>query len=502
MRIAFVAAECDPIVKAGEIADVVASLPRELARLGHQCSIYIPGYASIDPRFRKEARWIRTVEIRDTELPARAEIERITSRDIAVNLVQCPDLFGQHGDPYEGGASDPSRWALFQLAVLESLSKETEAVDVIHLHDWPTGLLPVYRSLRYKDSPVGKAGLLFTIHNLANAGKFTKDQLQKIGLPDWLFDREQLEFFGEVSMLKAGILWSTMIGTVSPTYAKEIQSELHGCGFEGILQKRVDDLTGVLNGIDTEVWDPTVCEIDRDEGVWPAFTDRDWTSKSEHRATLCSRFNLKQTHDRPLFAYVGRLMEQRGIAALLDVVPRIVDSGGQIFVLGQGDESYEKQLLALAAQYKENMSVQTGYQPLLAKRIFAASDFFIMPSKFEPCGLSQMIACRYGSLPIVAHTGGLADTIRDTDDYSDGNGLTFQAPATMEESKWLPVAERELSKAIDRAVRLYQDKDRFDLTRRRAMRRDFSCGRSARRYEEIYYEAMRREKGEAGHHGP
>lgn len=502
MKIAFIAAECYPLFKVGEIADVVASLPRALARLGHHVSVYLPFYGSIDQKFTKDARWIRTVELKDEGMPKRAEIRRVISRDININLVDCPELYQTAVDPYDEGKPDPRRHAFFSLAVLESLTKSQEPFDVIHLHDWPTGLLPVYRSLRYKDSIIGKSGILFSIHNLANQGTFPADDLARLGLPSWLNDSEQLEFFNNISMLKAGILWSTMIGAVSPTYAREIQTEAYGCGFEGILKKRIDDLAGVLNGIDTEVWDPTVCEVDREEGIWPAFTDRDSAGKAEHRSTLCTRFHLQQKTRAPLFSYVGELTEQRGIGALLQVIPKIIESGGQVIIMGEGSEHYEKELVALAERYKDNMAVKIANLTMLAKRIFAASDFFLMPSKFEPCGLSHMIASRYGAIPIVAYTGGLADTIRDVDEHADGNGLTFATPPTMEEAEWLPHAVRELTKAIDRAFKLHADAERMATVRRRAMRRDFSWDRSARKYEDIYYEVTRRERGEGGHHGP
>lgn len=501
MKVAFVAPECDPFVKVGGLADVVSSLPRTLQQHGMEVSVFVPRFGSIDPAQWKSAREVATVILEDEGLPRTARILRVVSRDIPIHFVDCPELYESNPLPYGNYANDPERWAFFNLAVLEYL-QSIAPVDVIHAHDWPTGLLPVYKSLRYKHGPLEKTGVLFTIHNLSHAGKYQKDCLQRIGLPDWLYDKEQLEFFGGVSLMKAGILWSTMVSTVSPTYAKEIQGTETGSGLEGLLKKRIDDFVGVLNGIDKQVWDPAVPESDPAGGPWPVYGENQLSHRDVHRMALRTHFNLKTKIGKPIFGFVGALSEQRGVPALLDVIPRIVELGGQVVVLGSGSESFEKELEEHSNTYKSEVGVAIGFHPILAKRIYAGADFFLMPSKFEPCGISQMIACRYGAIPIVSFTGGLADTVRDADSYSDGNGLTFHAPVTLEIAEWRPVAARELGKAVERAMRLFEDPARFDSVRRQAMQCDFSWDRSARKYEDIYSETMRRERGEAGHFGP
>ncbi|MFN0205806.1 MAG: glycogen synthase [Planctomycetota bacterium] len=507
MKIAFVAPECDPFVKVGGLADVVASLPRTLRRNGHEVRIYIPRFSSISEEMLESAEAVGTVTLRgedinNTEMPKSARILKLMSRDIPIFFVECAELFDVPHAPYGGDLSDPRRWAFFSLAVLEHLAGEPDPVDVIHAHDWPTGLLPVYKALRYKTGKLEKTAVLFTIHNIAHAGKFTKDWLSKLGLPDWLFDQEQLEFFGDWSMLKGGLLWSTMISTVSPRYADEIQNTTFGCGMDGVLRKRIDDLVGVLNGIDTSVWDPAAAEDDPAGGPWPAFDENRLLRRDGHRDALCAHFGLQNRPRTPIFGFVGSLTDQRGVSVLFDIIPKIISDGSQIVILGEGAAEFEDRLEKIHNMNRANVGVAIGFHPILAKRIYAGSDFFLMPSIFEPCGLSQMIACRYGSIPIVSFTGGLADTIRDADTYQDGNGITFQAPATLDAEDWLPVATKELAKAVDRSLRIYKDSVRFESIRRRAMRCDFTWERSARKYDDIYSETVRRERGEAGHFGP
>jgi starch synthase len=494
-------------MKAGGLADVVASLPRALRRHGHEVEVYIPNYGAIESHHLRGAESAGTVELNVPSLPKRAEILRVVSRDVPVHLVSCTELFEKEPLPYGHYSDDVKRWAFFSLAVLEAMKRPGKTPDVIHLHDWPTGLFPVYRALRYKDTPLGNVGILFTVHNLSFAGKFHKDWIPQLGLPAWLFDREQLEFHGECSLVKAGLLWSTMIGTVSPNYAREIQGEALGCGLDGVLRRRSYDLVGVLNGIDTQVWDPARAETDPAGGDWVPFTEDQLSKRESHRGALRKRFGLVDRESQgkglsPIFGFVGALSPQHGLTALFEVIPKILAAGGQLAILGDGAEAYEDTLREIGEAHRGQIGVALEFNPVLAKRIYAGSDFFLRPSKFDPCGLSQMIACRYGSIPIVAHTGGLADTIRDVDADSQGNGLTFATPATMVDKEWHPAAAKGLAKAVERALAIHADRPRFDEIRRRAMRCDFSWERSARKYEDVYADTIRREGGVAEHYGP
>lgn len=495
MRIAFVAPECDPLVKVGGLGDVVGSLPRALQRLGHEVEVYLPRFGILRSESLADAAFEGSVAVRQYPLPERADLHRVAARGVPVHLVGCPELFEREPHPYGRYEDQPARYAFFALAVLEAMAREGWTPDAIHLHDWPGGLLPVFKSLRFGATPLARTATLFTIHNVAHAGSFHASWLRYVGLPGWLDGRDQLEFYGELSMLKAGLLWSTVIGTVSPNYAREIQGPDLGCRMDGVIRRRSADLFGVLNGIDTEVWDPARVEKDPAGGEWPPFSAADPSGKEGHRAALRTELGLHHDPAAPVFGFVGRLDAQKGVAAIFAAMPRFLEAGCQLVVVGDGADSFRDAFRALAARYPGRVGGALEFAPQLARRVYAASDFFLMPSKFEPCGLSQMIACRYGSVPIVAYTGGLADTIRDADGHSDGNGFTFGAPATMDDLAWLPAAATGLALAIERALRAYGDRRRFAALRRRAMECDFSWDRSARAYESVYADALRRERG-------
>lgn len=501
MRIALVSPECEPLVKVGGLADVVASLPRALRKHGHEVEIYLPKFGVIESKHWRGAQHEGSVEIGEPGLPPRANLYRVVSRDVPIHLVGCPELYEAQPIPYGDYPDDPKRWAFFALAVLEAMKRPGARPDVIHCHDWPTGLLPVYRSLRNKDGPLGNVGIVFTFHNLAHPGKFGREWLGRVGLPEWLFDREQLEFHGDWSLLKAGLLWSTIVGTVSPTYAREVQGEALGCGMDGVLRRRAYDLVGVLNGIDTQVWDPARAERDPEGPEWPAYDEAHLEKRDAHRKALRARFGLEDSKG-PLFSFVGILSSQRGLDALFDAIPALVKKAGQVAVFGRGESAYEDRIRAIAAKHPGQVGVSFGIDPILSKRIAAGTDFFVKPSKFEPCGLTPMIACRYGAIPIVSCTGGHLDTVRDFERDPGGYGITFPTPATMVDKEWLPAASTELGKALDRAFALFRDRARLDEVRRRAMLRDFSWDRSARQYEDVYADALRREGGMSGHYGP
>ncbi|MFN0207626.1 MAG: glycogen synthase [Planctomycetota bacterium] len=499
MRIAFVAPECDPIIKVGGLADVVGSLPRALQKRGHDVEVYIPRLGSIAAKHLAGASRRGTVTIEQPPLPGSATLDTVVSRGVPVHLIGCPELFEREPEPYGDYNDNPARFAFFSLACLAAMARDGETPDIIHLHDWPTGLLPIYRSLRYKHTPLGRAGILFTIHNIAHAGAFQPGWFPTLGLPRWLYENEQLEFHGYASMLKAGLLWSTLVGTVSPTYAREIQTSALGCRLDGVLRKRSSDLAGVLNGIDTEIWDPARKESDTKNeatlGEWPVFDINNMGGKATHKRQLQQLLKLNEDADAPIFGFVGRLDPQKGINAIFQVLYSFLANGAQLAVVGDGADLYRDGLKALARAFPGRAGGALEFNPLLAKRVYAGSDFFLMPSKYEPCGLAQMISCRYGTIPIVAWTGGLADTIHDADGFADGNGFTFGTPSTMDDAAWLPAAAAGLSHAIERALLAYSNRERFINIRRRAMQSNFSWDRSAEVYENVYAEAARRERG-------
>lgn len=494
MRIAFVAPECDPIVKIGGLADVVGSLPRALKALGHDVEVYLPRFGTIGNQILQNAVSEGRVAVRQFPLPGHATLEGIMSRGVPVHLVGCPELFEREPHAYGNYDDNPARYAFFVLAALEAMACDGRTPDLIHLHDWTTGLLPVYRTLRFKHTPLRETATFFTIHNIAHPGVFQPSWFQHLGLPNWLYEHHQLEFYGLASMLKAGLGWSTMLSTVSPTYAKEIQGPVHGFRMEGLLQKRRGDLVGILNGIDYEVWDPARAETTKDGSHWPVFDVNDIAGRAGQRAQLQQALRLNPDADAPIFGFVGRLDGQKGVEAILKVAGPFLARGAQIAILGDGADHYRNGFKQLAQLFPGRVGGALEFNALLAKRIYAGSDFFLMPSKFEPCGLAQMIACRYGSIPIVAWTGGLADTIRDADGFTDGNGFTFGTPATMNDNAWLPAATAGLAHAMDRALEAFHNKSRMDALRKRAMETDFSWNRPAQLYEAAFAEAIRRER--------
>ncbi len=494
MHIAFVAPECDPIVKVGGLADVVGSLPRALQQLGHRVEVYLPLLGSISQERVAGAKDDGAVDVVQPPLPSRAEIRTVVSRGVPVHLVDCPDLFVREPAPYGDYEDNPARFAFFCLAVLAAMERPGWTPDAIHLHDWPTGFLPVYRAQRHRAGALGRAGIVFTIHNIAHPGVFPAGWLPVLGLPANLGAWDQAGHLGMVSALKAGLAWSTILGTVSPTYAREIQGPALGCGMDGLLRHRSGDLVGVLNGIDTEVWDPSRTETDPARGIYAPFSASDAAGKERNRAGLRHELGLAEEPGTPLFGFVGRLDAQKGISAIFQSIPWFLERGVQLAVLGDGPDAFRNALSAIADRFPGRVGGALEFNPTLAKRIYAGSDFLLMPSKFEPCGLAQMIACRFGTIPVVSRTGGLADTIRDADETADGNGFSFPVPMTMDDGAWTPAAAHGLGQALSRAIACFADRSRFEALRRRAFASDFSWTRSAETYAQVYGEAARRER--------
>ncbi|MGH7150038.1 MAG: glycogen synthase GlgA [Planctomycetota bacterium] len=480
MRIAFVVPECDPFAKVGGLADVAGSLPRALQALGHEVALFLPRYASI-PAARIEGAQARgEVRVRTGEIERTVRLLESRLGKVPAFLLEEPRSFGRPGVYGEGGVDypdNPERFAVLSLGSLLAMEAVGFAPEVLHVHDWQTALVPVYRRALGLHR---KAGVLFTIHNLAYQGLHEKEILPRLGIPWEFFAIEGLEFYGRANLLKGGLVFSTLLNTVSPTYAREIQEAEMGVGLDGVLRHRARDLSGILNGIDPEAWDPA------SDGEIPApFSAADPSGKRRCKAALQRELGLEADGDRPLFGAVGRLDPQKGFDLVSEVAPRLLDRGAQLAVLGTGNEAIAGRLGALAAQRPDRCSVMLGFAAPLARRIYAGADFFLMPSRFEPCGLGQMIAMRYGTIPVVRSTGGLADTVRDVgEDPERGNGFAFGE-----------FAGEAFRGALDRALAGFAARPRFERLVARAMREDFSWTRSARAYLDLYARAARREAG-------
>ena len=468
LRVLYVAAECAPWSKTGGLADVSAALPAALRELGIDARVLMPLYPSVPKGDFPELLQIAA----SARLPAARVVSAELPNGVPALLVECPPLYERPGGPYqdEEGRDWPDnaqRFALLsRVAAKLGCTGSPWRADVVHCHDWQAGLAPAY--LSYESQ--ARAATVFTIHNLAFQGAFPPDTVAQVELPAASFSVDGVEFYGNMSYLKAGLAYADALTTVSPTYALEIQREAHGMGLHGLLQTRSDVLTGILNGIDTEVWNPA-----SDRHIARRYDAATLERKVHNKRALQERLRLPQT-DAPLFAVVSRLTDQKGIDWVLEIAPAIARLPAQLVVLGRGDTRYESAARALAQAMPQNVSAMITFDDALAHQIEAGADALLMPSRFEPCGMNQLYSQRYGTVPIVRATGGLADSV---DDFSAatgaGTGFVYREGR----------AEALLA-AIRRAVVIFRERPSWRRLQRNGMARDFSWGASARRYAQIY----------------
>jgi starch synthase len=467
MRIAHVASEVVPFSKTGGLADVAGALPPARAALGHEVTVVAPGHRlTLKDALPGESRG----EVSALGLAARLSV--VLHRGVRVVLLDCPALYVRpalYSLPDGDFPDNPVRFAFFVRAALAALAKLGGA-DVVHAHDWQAALAPLL--LRHDGlSRFGLPGAksVLTIHNLAYQGLFPPWVLEACGLPRELFTMDLLEFYGQVSFLKGGLVSADALTTVSPTYAKEILTPAFGCRLEGVLSDRSDRLSGILNGLDLDEWDPThdpFLEL-------PYGSDDVSEGKRAARELLASETGVGRGL-RPLLGMVSRLAEQKGADLLAAALDDVVEIGFDLVVLGTGERRYEEAMRAAQAAHPGRVAVLTRFDERLAHRIYAASDLFLMPSRYEPCGLGQMISMRYGTLPVVNRTGGLADTVIDVS-REGGTGFVLE--------ELTPAA---LVAALSRARELLADPAALAETRERAMARDFSWKASAREYVKLY----------------
>jgi starch synthase len=467
MRIAHLASEVVPFSKTGGLADVAGALPPALAALGHEVTVVAPGH-------RLTLKDVLPGENRGdvSALGLSARLNVVTHRGVRVVLLDCPALFVRpalYSLPDGDFPDNPVRFAFFARAALAALAKLGGA-DVVHAHDWQAALAPLL--LRHDGlSRFGLPGAktVLTIHNLAYQGLFPPWTLEACGLPRALFTMDLLEFYDQVSFLKGGLVSADALTTVSPTYAKEILTPAFGCRLEGVLSARSDRLFGILNGLDLEEWDPAhdpFLELPYD------FDDVD-EGKQAARELLASETGVGRG-PRPLLGMVSRLAEQKGADLLAAALDDIVKSGFDLVVLGTGELRYEEAMRAAQAAHPGRVAVLTRFDERLAHRIYAASDLFLMPSRYEPCGLGQMISMRYGTLPVVNSVGGLADTVVDVS-RRGGTGFVLEE-----------LSPAALISALSRAHELLTKPAALAEVRERGMTRDFSWKASARAYVKLY----------------
>ena len=477
LHIGFVTSELAPYVKTGGLADVSAALPKALAKAGHKVTVFVPRYGAI-PFPPGEFAGSVHVPVDDVHRSA-GFYRQSLGRGVTVVFVEHPPFFDRpflYGTPDGGEYGDSRlRFAFFVRAAIEHFRSRGERPDVFHANDWHTGLLPVYlKSFYWSDPTLHRSPTVFTIHNVAYQGNFGRDTVDVLGLP-WHLGRDALAYDGGISYMKGGILFSEAVNAVSPQYAREIQTPEMGYGFDGILRARGADLTGILNGVDYDEWDPR-----EDPLIAKGYSAKNLSGKAECKADLLRAFGLPAEPDLPVVGIVSRLVPQKGYDIVVRAWYDLLQRPLRMVVLGTGEPAVQDGFRALAARAPDRFAVRLAYDNALAHKIEAGSDMFLMPSRFEPCGLTQMYSLRYGTVPVVRATGGLVDTVEPWNAQTrTGTGFRFDHPDGTG-MLW----------ALDEALRAYGDREAWRQLMKNGMARDFSWTRSAREYVDLYRRAL------------
>ena len=491
MHVAIVTTEIVPYSKVGGLADVMGALPDELETLGCGVTIFTPLYASIDRgsfgirRLSEPSKL--TAVVGTKKMPFSLYTAKKPGTSIDVYFIESKHFYGRKGiytvpETGEGFEDEAERTVFFNRAVIESIKALDLHPDVIHCNDFHSGLIPAYMSMDEGGDPHFQGtGTVFSVHNLAYQGIFDPSFLETAGLErDFFTPGGPFEYWGKVNVMKIALLFSGIISTVSKTYAKEITTtDEYGYGLEGVLRSRKKDLVGILNGIDPDAWDPAA-----DELIPANFTPADQEGKETCRAGLHKAFGLKPSAKAPVIGMVSRLVDQKGFDILAEAIPDLMKLDVRFAILGTGQQKYHELYEELQERYKGKFGVRLEYNNELAHLIEAGSDYFLMPSRYEPCGLNQMYSLRYGTIPIVRATGGLKDTIKNLDKAGGkGNGFTFKE-----------YSAKGLTRAVTKAVEYFGDSKRLRRVRERIMQEDHSWKRSAEEYRKLY----KRAKGRVG----
>lgn len=478
-RILFCVSEAYPLIKTGGLADVAGSLPRALYHLKHDVRLVMPAYRSVMAvlKTRPKLRYQSHIDgypvgILQTTLP---------DSHIPVWLVDCPPLFDRPGSPYHdtqgiSWTDNDRRFCLFNKVIVQ-LANNQFAMDwqpqLVHCHDWQTGLVPALLNVQAQ-----RPATVFTIHNLAYQGLFDRQSFEQLGLPKYLWHNTQLKHDDGYAFIKGGLVNADYINTVSPNYAREIQTPAFGHGMQALLQNRATHLSGITNGIDDRTWNSAT-----DKLITQTYNRQNLNKKFINKQSLQQHFKLAQRDDVFVMGLVSRLVKQKGIDMLIDILPQLMAMPVQLVILGSGDNIYEQALLDAAEKYKGKMGTQIGFDEALAHQIEAGIDVFLMPSRFEPCGLNQMYSQRYGSLPIVTPVGGLSDTVINASDE-------HLADSTARGFVMAEVSKSALLQTIERALQLYQNKSAWLKLQHTAMKADFSWSNSAESYSSLYAQAL------------
>ena len=479
LKVLFATSEVAPLVKTGGLGDVSGALPAALRAIGVDVRVLVPGYRQVIAQLA-QYQAVATFDALPGFPPARL-LSGTMAHDVPLLVLDCPLLYDRDGGPYQDASGhdwtdNALRFGLLSKVAAVLGCDESPLAwrpDLVHCNDWQTGLTPAY--LHFAQ---GAAPSILAIHNLLFQGKFPPETVNELHLPPSCFSINGVEYYGSLSFLKAGLFYADHIATVSPNYAQEIQKEPLGFGMQGLLAMRHDELTGILNGIDTEEWNP-----ETDPHLVKPYSRARMAGKAANKEAMQSRMGLYLAPDVPLLGVVGRLTHQKGLDLLLEIAPRLVELPAQLVMLGTGEAHMEAAARNLALRYPGRIGVHIGFSEDLSHQIEAGADMFVMPSRFEPCGLNQLYSQRYGTPPIVHATGGLADSVVDCtpEALKDGSASGFA---------FLGMTADNLYAAIQRAIGLYHEQVRWKALRKNCMNKDFSWQRSAEAYREVYLKVL------------
>ncbi len=488
-KILFVTSEVVPFMKTGGLADVSASLPQKLSEMGHEVRIVVPKYGAVDDR---KFRIHEVVRLKDLQI-------KIGEKDVVFSIRSCflpgqrirVQIYFLDNDEYFGSRKslyvDPEtgkdykdnneRFILMANSVFELISKLGWIPDIIHLNDWQCGLIPAYLKTKYaNDEQFSKFKTLFTIHNLAYQGMFPKSSFYKTGLPEELNSEDGIEIYGKLNFMKSGLMFADTINTVSENYAHEIRTDDElGAGLKEVLEKRKDDLYGIVNGIDVKVWNP-----EKDKHLPKKYSIKNLSAKAVNKKVLAEKFGFTYDPNIPLVGLISRLYDSKGFDLISDAFPKLMKLNMQVVLLGTGDKKYHTFFEKMNQKYSDKFSCYLGFNDDLAHLIEAGSDLFLMPSKYEPCGLNQMYSLKYGTVPVVRETGGFVDTVFKFDESTgEGNGFSFK--------KYEVSA---LLKELKRALKVFEDKKTWGKIMKAGMKSDFSWSASAKKYVDLYKKVL------------
>ena len=488
MKVLLVSSEVAPFSKTGGLADVSGSLPGALKHLGCDVRVATPLYKMVRESRCTLETLLKGLKVKIGENFRKGDVSVSTlNGQVNTYLIEKNQYYNRdylYGTSRGDYSDNATRFIFFSLMVLKLCKEIGFKPDVIHCNDWQSGLIPAYLRTVYRDDPFfAHTAVLFTIHNLAYQGNFPWEELALTGLPPEIFTPEGIEFWGKWSFLKAGIVYSEVINTVSRAYSREIQTPEYGCGMEGILTYRRDDLFGIINGVDYETWNP-----EKDTFIVANYSKDNLAGKSKCKADLISQLGLpKSLKNRPLLGMISRLADQKGFDLVAEVMEDLMNLNVGFVLLGTGEQKYHKLFESIAQKYPKKAGIRLSYDNALAHKIEAGCDMFLMPSRYEPCGLNQIYSLKYGTIPVVRATGGLDDTIKDyTLSPEEGNGFTF--------NNYTP---HEFLDTVKEALVLYEKKDAWLKLVKKGMSLDFSWENSARQYIDLYQKGRNKRRSNA-----